>query len=54
MAAALLVWLGAGLLDAFNSERQRQYEAQAEARFMKLFDTRRIVNLKRNCAISSA
>ncbi|CAI8211706.1 MAG: Type II secretion system protein L [Alphaproteobacteria bacterium] len=48
MAAALLVWLGAGLLDAFNSERHRaNMEAQAEARFMKLFpDTRRFVNLE--------
>lgn len=45
---ALFAWLGAGLLDAVNSERQRDaMEAQAEARFMKLFpETRRIVNLE--------
>lgn len=47
-ALALIAWLGAGLLDAVNNERQRDVmETQAEARFMKLFpDTRRIVNLE--------
>ncbi|MGI9438336.1 MAG: type II secretion system protein GspL [Parvibaculales bacterium] len=47
-AAALIVWLGAGLNAAMDNQRQRDaMEAQAETRFMTLFpETRRIVNLE--------